>query len=33
LEVLAKYDIKVLRTDELGDIKIISDGNQIKIKN
>ncbi len=26
LEILSKYDIKVLRTDEIGDIKIISNG-------
>lgn len=33
LETLASYDIKVLRTDELGDIKIISDGKLLRIKN
>lgn len=32
LETLAKYDIKILRTDLDGDIKIISDGTKIKIK-
>ena len=32
LEVLNKYGIKVLRTDRGGDIKIISDGKNIKIK-
>ena len=32
LENLNKYGIKVLRTDELGDIKIISDGKTIKIE-
>jgi competence protein ComEC len=32
LENLNKYGIKVLRTDEAGDIKIISDGKIIKIK-
>ncbi|MFQ6084404.1 MAG: ComEC/Rec2 family competence protein [Candidatus Aminicenantia bacterium] len=32
LEVLAKYDIRVLRTDEQSDIKIISDGNNLKIE-
>ncbi len=31
LEILADYDIKVLRTDQLGDIKITSDGNNITI--
>lgn len=29
LEILANYDIRVLRTDQLGDIKIISDGSSI----
>lgn len=32
LEVLAKYGIRILRTDELGDIKILSDGKNFKIK-
>lgn len=32
LETLAKYGIKVLRTDERGDIKIVSDGRELKIK-
>jgi competence protein ComEC len=32
LENLNKYGIKVLRTDELGDIKIISDGGIFKIE-
>ncbi|TSC75089.1 MAG: beta-lactamase domain-containing protein [Parcubacteria group bacterium Gr01-1014_30] len=32
LETLAKYDIKVLRTDELGDVKIISDGLGLVVK-
>jgi competence protein ComEC len=32
LENLNKYGIKVLRTDEVGDIKIISDGETLKIK-
>ncbi|PIR72849.1 MAG: hypothetical protein COV26_01535, partial [Candidatus Nealsonbacteria bacterium CG10_big_fil_rev_8_21_14_0_10_36_23] len=32
LERLAKYDITVLRTDEVGDIKIISDGAILKSK-
>ncbi len=32
LENLNKYGIKVLRTDEAGDIKIISDGKKIKIE-
>jgi competence protein ComEC len=31
LDILAKYDIKVLRTDIDGDIKIISDGKQLTI--
>jgi competence protein ComEC len=33
LEILNDYGIKILRTDEIGDIKIISDGNKIKIIN
>ena len=33
LEILKKYDINILRTDELGDIKIISDGQTIKVTN
>jgi len=33
LAILNKYDIKVLRTDQEGDIKIISDGNNLLIKN
>ena len=33
LEILRKYDINILRTDELGDIKIISDGRTIKVIN
>jgi competence protein ComEC len=32
LEILKKYDIKTLRTDLLGDIKIISNGREIKLK-
>jgi len=32
LETLKKHGIKVLRTDEDGDIKIISDGTNLKIK-
>jgi competence protein ComEC len=32
LENLNKYGIKVLRTDEAGDIKIISDGQNLKIE-
>ncbi len=32
LEILEKYDIKVLRTDIDGDIKIVSDGRQLKFK-
>ncbi|MCP6718156.1 MAG: MBL fold metallo-hydrolase [Patescibacteria group bacterium] len=31
LEILTDYDIKVLRTDQLGDIKIISDGDNVTI--
>jgi len=31
LEVLEKYGINVLRTDEQGDIKIISDGKNLKV--
>lgn len=30
LEILKEYDIRVLRTDEVGDIKIISDGENLK---
>ena len=30
LEVLAEYGIKVLRTDQTGDIKIVSDGKNLK---
>ncbi len=33
LEILKKYDINILRTDELGDIKIISDGQSLEIIN
>ncbi len=33
LEILKKYDIKTLRTDQIGDIKIISDGQTIKVIN
>lgn len=33
LSNLEKFDIKVLRTDEKGDIKIVSDGNNFKIIN
>ena len=33
LEVLSKYGINVLRTDEQGDIKIISDGKNYEISN
>jgi competence protein ComEC len=32
LEILNKFGIRVLRTDENGDIKIISDGQKLKIK-
>jgi competence protein ComEC len=32
LKNIAKYGIKVLRTDERGDIKIISDGENLKVK-
>lgn len=32
LEILKKFGIMILRTDEQGDIKIISDGNNLKIK-
>ena len=32
LDILKSYGIKVLRTDQKGDIKIISDGKEIKIK-
>ncbi len=32
LQRLEKYDIKVLRTDQAGDINMVSDGNSIKIK-
>lgn len=32
LDVFAKYDIKVLRTDMEGDIRIISDGEHYLIK-
>lgn len=32
LEVLSNYGIKVLRTDQLGDIKIISDGKNYRLK-
>ena len=32
LQRLANYDIKVLRTDQQGDIKFISDGNNIYLK-
>jgi len=33
LETLNNYDVKILRTDELGDIKIISDGYSLRITN
>ena len=33
LEILNDYGIRVLRTDEIGDIKIISNGDKIKIIN
>ncbi len=33
LEILNDYGIRILRTDEVGDIKIISDGDKIKIIN
>ena len=33
LELFEKYDITVLRTDEYGDIEIISDGENLKILN
>lgn len=32
LETLANYDITVLRTDELGDIKVISNGSRFLVK-
>ena len=32
LETVANYDINVLRTDQLGDVKIISDGRRLVIK-
>lgn len=32
LEKLKKYGIRILRTDEMGDIKIISDGEKLKIQ-
>ena len=32
LETLSEYGIRVLRTDQLGDIKIISDGSSINLK-
>ncbi len=32
LEILAKYGIKILRTDIDGDIRIISDGKELKLK-
>jgi competence protein ComEC len=32
LEILNKFGIRVLRTDENGDVKIISDGQKLKIK-
>lgn len=32
LETLADYDITVLRTDELGNIKVISNGSQLVVK-
>jgi len=32
LDILNDYGIKVLRTDELGDIKVISDGNNIRVQ-
>jgi competence protein ComEC len=32
LENLKKYGIRILRTDEMGDIKIISDGEKLKIE-
>jgi len=33
LQRLKKFDIEILRTDKDGDIKIVSDGNNFKIKN
>ena len=33
LEILEKYDINILRTDQIGDIKIISDGQNLEIIN
>ncbi len=33
LDILKEYGIKILRTDEIGDIKIISDGNKLEIRN
>lgn len=33
LDMLGKYDIKTLRTDELGDVVVESDGNTISIQN
>jgi len=32
LDLISKYDIKLFRTDELGDIKIFSDGKRYEIK-
>lgn len=32
LERLQKYEVEVLRTDENGDIEIVSDGNNLKVK-
>lgn len=31
LEILKEYDIKILRTDEVGDIKIISNGQNYEV--
>ena len=32
LDLISNYDIKLLRTDEVGDIKIFSDGQRYEIK-
>ncbi len=32
LETLAEYDIKILRTDLDGDIKIVSDGKNVQLR-
>ena len=33
LEMLKKYNVKVLRTDEMGDVEVITDGTKIWWKN